>query len=85
MKITYSPKFRREYRKLAKSAKLLAEKKEHVFRADPFDQSLKTHKLHGYLQKFWSFSIDYRHRIVFEFIDERTVYFHSVGDHDIYR
>ena len=66
------------------SLKLLAEKKEKVFKTDPFHPSLKTHKLQGKLGEFWSFSIDYKNRIIFEFAEDNTVYFHSVGDHSIY-
>jgi mRNA-degrading endonuclease YafQ of YafQ-DinJ toxin-antitoxin module len=84
MKIIYSPKFAREYKKLSLKIKLLAEKREPIFRKDPFDPRLKTHKLGGKLKDFWSFSIDYKHRIIFEFFDKETIYFHSVGDHDIY-
>ena len=65
--------------------KLLAEKKELVFRKNPFEQNLDTHKLHGRLKDFWSFSIGFKYRIIFEFADQNIIYFHSVGDHDIYQ
>ena len=85
MEIIYSPKFRREYKKLPKNVKLAAEKKESVFRKNPFDPSLDTHKLHGRLREFWSFSVGFKQRIVFELGDKDIIYFHSVGDHDIYQ
>jgi mRNA-degrading endonuclease YafQ of YafQ-DinJ toxin-antitoxin module len=85
MKIYYSSKFAREYKKLPPKIKLLAEKKEKIFRQNPFDPRLKSHKLTGKLQEFWSFSIDYKHRIIFELIDAQTVWFHSAGSHQIYR
>ena len=85
MEIIYSPKFKREYKKLPKNVKLAAEKREQIFRGNPSHPSLDTHKLHGRLRGFWSFSIGFRHRIVFEFGDKDTIYFHSVGDHDIYQ
>lgn len=84
MKIYYSSKFENEYRKLSKKVKLLAEKKEKLFRKDPFTSSLKTHKLTGKLKNYWSFSIDFQYRIIFEFADEENIWFHSVGTHDIY-
>lgn len=85
MEIIYSSKFAREYKKLPKNIKDTAEEQEAVFRKDPFDQKLKTHKLKGKLSGFLSFSIGYKYRIIFEFTkDKNTVYFHSVGDHDIY-
>lgn len=84
MQIYYSSKFKREYKKLPKSVKILAEDKEQVFREDPFDARLDTHKLHGRFREFWSFSIDNRFRIIFEFAGKDIVWFHSVGDHSIY-
>ncbi len=85
MKIIYSPKFRREYKKLPSEIKRLAEEREMVFRNNPLHPSLKTHKLRGKWEEFWSFSIDYRNRIIFEFGEKGLVFFHSVGDHDIYQ
>lgn len=84
MKIFYSPKFGRQYKKLPINVRLLAEKREHIFRKNPFHPTLKTHKLQGKLEEFWAFSIDYKYRIIFEFRQDKTVHFHSVGDHDIY-
>jgi mRNA-degrading endonuclease YafQ of YafQ-DinJ toxin-antitoxin module len=86
MEIIYSSKFAREYKKLPGNIKNIAEEQEILFRKDPFDIKLKTHKLKGKLNGFLSFSIGYEYRIIFEFTkDKKTAYFHSVGDHDIYQ
>lgn len=85
MKIIYSPQFEREYRNLSNVIKGKTEKREKIFRANPFDKRLKTHKLEGRLAELWSFSIDYRYRIIFEFANEKTIIFHIIGDHSIYR
>jgi addiction module RelE/StbE family toxin len=84
MKIFYSPKFARGYKKLPKNIKTLAESREKIFRKDPFDPTLDAHKLHGRLKDFWSFSVDAKYRIISEFGDDDIIYFHSVGDHSIY-
>jgi len=85
MEIIYSSKFAREYKKLSKTIKDIAEQQEKVFRRDPFNPKLKTHKLKGKLGRFLSFSIGHKYRIIFEFSkDKKTIYFHSVGSHDIY-
>ena len=84
MQIFYLPKFAREYKKLPSNIQDLAEKREKIFSKDPFDPRLKTHRLHGPLHGFWSFSIDYKNRIIFDFVDHNTVRFYSIGDHDIY-
>jgi len=85
MNIYYSTKFAKEYKRLPLPIKVIAEKKESFFRKNPFDTRLKTHKLTGKLKDFWAFSIDRKTRIIFEFINENTIHFHSVGSHQIYR
>jgi len=85
MKILCLPKFAREYKKLQMKVKIQAEKREKIFRKDPFDKRLRTHKLHGELEGFYSLSISYSYRIIFDFKDKKTIRFYSVGDHDIYR
>lgn len=84
MRIFYSPKFEKEYRRLPKKIKLLAEKKEKIFKNDPSEPSLKAHKLKGKLSDFWAFSIDYHYRIIFEFAKKDEIWFLSVGTHSIY-
>ncbi|HLD70636.1 MAG TPA: type II toxin-antitoxin system mRNA interferase toxin, RelE/StbE family [Negativicutes bacterium] len=85
MKIIYSRQFQKEYEKLPALLKEKVEKKESVFRNNPFDTRLKTHKLSGQFEGFWSFSIDYRYRIIFELKGESSAIFHIIGDHSIYR
>ena len=85
MKIFYTKKFEREYKKISRDVKLKIESKESIFRKNPHSHSLKTHKLSGQMEDFWSFSVDFKYRIVFEFINTKIVYFHSIGNHDIYK
>lgn len=56
-----------------------------IFKKDPFDPRLKTHKLKGNLKNYWSFSISYSDRILFRFLDNETVFFIDIGDHSVYR
>ncbi len=85
MRIIYASKFAREYKKLSRKIKIVAEKRETVFRKNPFDPIFEMHKLHGRLKDFWSFSISFKYRIVFEFMEDGAVHFHSVGDYDVYQ
>ncbi|MBI3632012.1 MAG: type II toxin-antitoxin system mRNA interferase toxin, RelE/StbE family [Candidatus Vogelbacteria bacterium] len=84
MIIFYHPKFRRMYKKLPINIQLLAEEKEWIFRLDVFDSRLNTHKLYGKLKHQWSFDVDNKNRIIFEF-DEENVIFLAIGDHSVYR
>jgi len=85
MKIIYTSKFFREYKKLPNEIKFSAEERVKIFCKNPFDSVLDTHKLHGRFREFWSFSVGYKYRIIFEFGEKDTIYFHSVGNHDIYK
>jgi len=62
----------------------LAERKEQVFRTNPFHPSLVTHKLHGKDAPAWAFSVDRKYRIKFVFLNSESALFLDVGTHDIY-
>ena len=83
-KITYSSHFAKAFKSLPEKIKELAIQKEKIFRADCFDSRLKTHKLKGKLKPYWSFSINYSYRILFEFQTDGEVSFIDVGTHSIY-
>lgn len=85
MRIFYTKKFEREYKKISKELKLKTEVREDLFRKDPYNKILKTHKLSGGLDDLWSFSVDYKNRVIFEFVDKDVAFFYSIGDHDIYK
>ncbi|NOY35876.1 MAG: type II toxin-antitoxin system mRNA interferase toxin, RelE/StbE family [bacterium] len=84
MKIYFSSRFRKSYKKLPTELKARAKKKEEVFRRDIFDPKLKTHKLRGKFKEYWSFSVSGSYRIMFDLVGEGEVVFIDVGDHDIY-
>ncbi|HAJ44609.1 hypothetical protein A3K33_02970 [Candidatus Azambacteria bacterium RIFOXYC1_FULL_41_20] len=84
MKVYYHPQFRNSYQKLSLNIRKITETKEQIFRKNPFDQRLKTHKLHGKLKNLWSFSVGNRSRVIFEF-DGLDVIFLDIGNHKIYR
>ena len=84
MEIFYWPKFAKYFKKLPVEIQKKAVEKEKVFKKNPFDPRLKTNKLHGELSEYWSFSINYKIRIIFKFINKSTVGFYLIGDHDIY-
>jgi proteic killer suppression protein len=85
MNIEYSPKFMRQFKKLSKAVKESAIQCEKLFRENPFNPKLKTHKLHGTMKEYWAFSISYNYRIGFTFAEGRLARFHAVGTHDIYK
>lgn len=84
MKIHYSPRFLKRFRKLPKDIQIFAERKVAIFQKSPFDSRLGTHKLQGKLDQFWAFWINRKVRIIFSF-SEDGVNLHTIGGHDIYR
>lgn len=85
MKIYYSTKFEREYKRLPIRIKKLAEEKEKIFRINPSDPKLNIHKLKGRLSGYRAFWVDQKYRIIFEFSGKDIIWLHSIGDHSIYR
>ncbi len=73
------------YKKVPKQVKSATEVKEEIFRLNPFDPRLKTHKLKGELKDSYSFSVSYHWRIVFHFEKNDTVVLDMIGTHKIYR
>jgi len=84
MKIYYHPRFKKSYQKLPPEIKHGAEIREELFQQNVFDRKLDTHKLHGKLKKFWSFSVDQKYRVLFERFG-KDVIFLDIGNHDIYQ
>ena len=83
--IEYSRNFVKQFKKLSPQIQKQAVKAEKLFKKDPFSPKLKTHKLSGRLEGLWAFSINYKDRIIFEFLGKEKVLFHKIGSHDIYK
>ncbi|OHA26538.1 MAG: hypothetical protein A3C06_03100 [Candidatus Taylorbacteria bacterium RIFCSPHIGHO2_02_FULL_46_13] len=87
MIIYYHPRFQRSYRGLEQKTKMRAEARLEIFKKNPFDSRLGTHRLHGKLKKQLSYSVNSQYRILFEFLnkDKTEVIFLDIGTHDIYK
>ena len=77
--------FEKNYKKLPKRIKEKAKKKEKIFRENPFNPILKTHKLTGREKEAWAFWINYTYRIKFLFLNDEEVLFLDIGAHKIYK
>ncbi|MGA1622812.1 MAG: type II toxin-antitoxin system YafQ family toxin [Synechocystis sp.] len=85
MEVSFSSSFKRAFKKRIKSNQQLETKfwkKLAQFTINPFDPSLKTHRLSGKLNELWSFSIDYDARVVFYFTETEQAVFVDIGSHD---
>ncbi|WP_367290077.1 type II toxin-antitoxin system RelE/ParE family toxin [Laspinema palackyanum] len=61
MEVSFSSAFKRAFKKRIKGNENLELKfwqKLEIFTSDPYDPSLRTHKLSGKLKDLWSFTVD---------------------------
>lgn len=77
--------FIKAFKKLPKEIHRFCIEKEKNFKANPHDQRLKTHRLKGDLDGYWSYSINHQYRILFKFINQHDVIYFDIGTHEIYR
>lgn len=90
MQLVWTSAFSRAFKRLVRQNPQLRPQIQQTLEkllADPFDPSLKTHKLKGDLEGRWSCSIDYSNRIIFRFktnLDsgEEEIFLLVLGSHD---
>jgi len=88
VEVTYSPNFVKKFKKLRNKNKALADEileKIELFKNKGNHGQLKVHALKGKLKGFYSFSINYKDRILFKYTRGKSeVYLITLGDHGIY-
>ena len=77
--------FKKSYKKLPNFIKKKAEQKDKIFRQQPFDSVLVTHKLRGKLKNYCSYSVDDKYRVLFRFKNKNKVIYFNIGTHEIYK
>ena len=82
--VYHTARFLKSLKRLGQFTQKKAEERNGIFKKDPFDSRLDTHKLHGRFQGFWAYSVDYHYRVVFVFKDSETVTYWDIGPHHMY-
>lgn len=85
MKVAFAPPFFRQLKNLEKDLQEEVFEKIDLFEKDSKNISLKVHKLKGRLKGRCSFSVNYKTRIVFQYLSAQEVVLLAVGDHDVYK
>lgn len=85
IQISFKPTFVKQMNRLEKELVLEVFEKIELFKNEKNHKILKAHKLHGELSGRFSFSVNYKTRIVFKYETKNNVVFLDVGDHDMYR
>lgn len=84
MRVSYSRVFLKQLSRLPARLVDQAQVKEAIFKFNPFDPRLDTHKLHGKEKGAWAFSVTQSHRIKFIFLSATHALFLEIGTHEIY-
>ena len=84
MRVIYAPGFVRKFKKLSKDLQEETSEKIELFKEDPTNKQLKTHKLKGKFSELHSFSVNYSYRIIFK-IEDDDYHFLEFGNHDMYK
>ena len=85
MEIEYKPTFIKQYACFESSLKEEMKEKIELFRNGKNHKQLKVHKLKGKLSKYYSFSVNYKYRIVFIYQSKSRAALLATGDHDVYK
>ena len=84
LNLIYAPRFTRHFKRLTRELQEETVQKVELFKDPKNHALLKVHKLHGPLAGSYSFSVNYKTRIVFDYISKKEVTILTIGDHDIY-
>jgi len=86
IQVAFSSSFKKSFKKIIKGnvnlESLFIEKLE-IFIKNPYDPRLKTHQLYGKLAGIWSFSLTYKIRITFTFVESDQVILENIGAHKV--
>ena len=85
LNLIYAPAFVKQFKKLEPALQNEVLEKIEIFKDGKSHQSLKVHKLHGVFKSCYSFSVNYKTRIVVDYLSKSEVSLLAVGDHDLYK
>ena len=88
--LVFTSSFKRAFKTIIKRKPELKQKIENKLRLlanNPFEPSLRTHKLKGKLSNSWSCTVEYDCRIIFNFVnndnlEEEEILLIDIGTHD---
>ena len=85
MEVYFKPTFIRKLKSLEAALQDEIMEKIELFKDEKNHKQLKVHKLQGVLSGRYSFSVNYKTRIVFLYISKNEVVLLAVGDHEVYK
>ena len=85
MEVYFKPTFVRQFKILEEGLQDEALEKIELFKKPKHHKYLKVHKLKGQLKQYYSFSVNYKTRIVFQYLSNNKAVLLAVGDHAVYK
>lgn len=85
LQVHFKPAFVRQMNTLPKELQEEAFEKIELFKDRKNHGVLRVHKLHGRLAGMYSFSINFRFRIVFAYVSKTETVLAAIGDHTVYQ
>jgi mRNA-degrading endonuclease YafQ of YafQ-DinJ toxin-antitoxin module len=85
VELSYKPSFVRQMNALEKDLAEEAIEKIELFKNKNNHKALRVHKLHGRLAGRFSFSVNFKYRIVFQYVSQNEIVLLGIGDHDAYK
>jgi len=83
--LIYAPAFVKQFNKLELALQEEIYEKVEMFRDIKNHDQLKVHKLNGPFSGCYSFSVNYKIRIVFQYSNKTEAALLAVGSHEIYK
>jgi len=84
-RIFVTANFSRQHSALSKNVQNDVERTILLLSDSGHHREIDVHKLHGRLQGMYSCSVNFKYRIVFEYLEANRVVLNGVGDHDVYK
>lgn len=85
IQVNYKQTFIKQFDEFESDLQIETIEKIELFKNLQNHEQLKVHKLHGKMKGKYSFSVNYRFRIIFLYISKKEVALLAVGDHEIYK
>lgn len=82
--VSYKPTFIRQLKKTELGVQNEAFEKIAQFKDMQHHRALGVHKLHGALTGTYAFSVNFKYRIVFQYLSKTEVVLLAIGDHEVY-
>ena len=84
IKVYFKPTFIKQFKRLESALQEESFEKIEMFKDKKNHMQLKVHKLNGVLSGRYSFSVNYKTRIVFSYLSKNEAVLLVIGDHGVY-